>query len=310
MPDARWVEHRTPNQSGPATDRKVERRAQSRTPPEVVGQREAPPDALRHGVWVALSCEQMGIPAACGTAGAAVLVTHLEAPPPLPGIQWSTATDRYRGSSGAPPEHHRLSCGMTEKRNTVLLRVRALPHEAEALRAEAKRRGIPLSHLVLELAADAGLVEHRGDPVRSTTGAPPEHRPAVSARLDALEARVLALEGKPTRTAPRTAAARPGVAEGPTLKRAPTTGRRQYAQDDHRRPVERLELPDGFPATGAELAAWRNGHGLRRAAFADAVNRSRESLRQQEGKGDLPLSAGLALDLVAAVEAGDLPAPG
>ena len=218
---------------------------------------------------------------------------------------------------------------MAEKRNTVLLRVRALHHEAEALRAEAKRRGVPLSWLVLDLAAGAGLVEHRGDPVRSTTGAPrstgsAQDRPALAARVEALEARVLALEAGPGPAAPRPAAARPAPAEAPAVKRTPkarstTPGGVRFAATDPRRPVERSELPPGFPATGAELVAWRESAGLPRSAFGRALapdggpaaaRSQAETFRQQEAKGDAPVSVGLALRLVAAVEAGDLPAPG
>ena len=202
-------------------------------------------------------------------------------------------------------------------RTTKMVRIRALPAEAAALRAEADRLGVTLSRLVLDLAAAAGLVEHRGSPGRITAGhrgSPRSTAPDLVARIDALEARVLALEAGPGRAPPRPAVVRPaaaGAPERPKVK-APTRGAggRRYAADDPRRPVERSELPPGFPATGAELADWRDSTGQRRQLFATAVGQSRQSLHQQEMKGDAPLSSGLALKLVAAVEAGKLPAPG
>jgi len=200
---------------------------------------------------------------------------------------------------------------MAEQRNTVLVRIRALPHEAEALRAEADRRGVPLSRLVLNLAADAGLVEHRGDPVehhqRSTTGAPPDPRPDLDDRVKALEARVADLEAREGEAPTRKPARRPAATGAPAAKH-PTTGVR-YSREDHRRPIERAELPEGFPATGAELAAWREGRGWNRRPIADALKVSKEAVRLQEAKGDRPLSAGFALKMVAAVEAGDLADP-
>ena len=212
-------------------------------------------------------------------------------------------------------------------RTRDLLRVRALPAEAAALRAEAKRRGVTLSRLVVDLAADAGLVEHRGAP-RSTGGGSPripaEHReadprgapripgPDLAARVDALEARVLALEAGPGRAPPRPAAPRPAAAgAAPGASPAPLTASgRRIKRSSTRAPVDRADLPAGFPATGAELATWREASGLPRARFAEAIDQSGESLRLQEAKGDAPLSVGLARKLVAAVEAGDLPAPG
>jgi DNA-binding transcriptional regulator YiaG len=228
-------------------------------------------------------------------------------------------------------------------RTRELLRVRALPAEAAALRAEAKRRGVNLSRLVVDLAADAGLVEHRGSP-RSTAehraadprGAPQSNGPDLSARVEALEARVLALEARPARAAPATVPPRPAAAGAPLVgddddARPPSLARpqehrprrrdtdrpalltasgRRIKRSSARAPVDRADLPAGFPATGAELVAWREATGLPRARFGEAIGQSGESLRQQEAKGDAPLSSGLALKLVAAVEAGDLPAPG
>ena len=132
-------------------------------------------------------------------------------------------------------------------------------------------------------------------------------RPDSAARLDALEARVLALESKPVRAVPVKPAARPAAAEAPRLELV--TPPKNYDRDDPRCPAGRSDLPPGFPATGAELAAWREASGLTRKRFAQAIDRTPPALRQQELKGDRPLSLPLALKLVAAVEAGELPSP-
>lgn len=183
-------------------------------------------------------------------------------------------------------------------RTTELVRIRALPAEAAALRAEADRLGVTLSLLVLGLAADAGLVEHRGAPQAEHRGSPRSTGPDLVARIDALEARVLDLEARPARAAPATAPARPATAEAPAAKRP------------KRPPVDLAALPAGFPTTGAELEAWRKGAGLPRVRFGEAIGQTGESLRQQEKKGDGPLTPRLVARLAAAVDAGDLPAPG
>ena len=207
-------------------------------------------------------------------------------------------------------------------RTTKQVSIRVLPAEAAALKAEAKRRRVDLSRLVLDLAAAAGLVDHRGSPPPGHRGSPRITAPDLAPRIDALEARVLALEAGPGRAAPATAPARPAAAGAllvgdddarpPSLARpAPLTATgRRIKRSSTRAPVDRADLPAGFPATGAELVAWREGADLPRARFAEAIDQSGESLRLQEAKGDAPLSSGLAFKLVAAVDAGRLPPPG
>jgi len=177
---------------------------------------------------------------------------------------------------------------MSEGGSTVIS-IRLPVALAEALRAEARDREQSLSALVRSLATDAGIGGAKGEP----------------SRLTALERRVDALERAPTTAPPkRTPKAAQRAAAAPGTRKARATGAN--------RPITRGELPEGFPATGAELGAWMQASGLSGKAFAKTVDRSRQALGQQtrKGNGDGPLSAGLALDLVAAVEAGRLPAPG
>jgi DNA-binding transcriptional regulator YiaG len=186
---------------------------------------------------------------------------------------------------------------------TVSLQIRMPADERDAIRRTAEAEGLSLRALLarwvsLHSSAPAAMTS-RNDVAMTS--------PDFAHRVEALEARVDALEGRRARPAPAKPAARPATAEG--LPPLTATGR-QYRPGSKRAPVSRADLPAGFPATGAELTGWREWSGLPRTRFAAAVGQSGESLRLQEGKGDAPLSSALALKLVAAVEAGDLPAPG
>jgi len=194
-------------------------------------------------------------------------------------------------------------------RKTVLVRFRALPGEAESLRARAAAQGCTLSELLLRLAAEAGWIAERSTYGAPVTGAP-EHHPAPDARLTALERRVEALEAvQRTQVTPDPPKAPRRALRGPSAGGTAKAGR-EYADDDPRRAVRASDLPPGFPATGAELATWRERLGLSGEAFAKAVKGvSRQTVTNQTKKAGGPLSVGFARKLVAAVEAGRLPAP-
>lgn len=173
-------------------------------------------------------------------------------------------------------------------RNTELLRVRLLPAEAAALRSEAERRGLTLSAMVLELAAEAGLVEHRS----TGSGAPRSTGPDLAARVGALEARLDALEVRPSPKPRATRAPRPAAAGGSW-------------------PVVAVPA-EWMPGTGAELRAWREARGLAQARMGKLLGFTRAAYQQHESgqrtgnDPTAPLGASILSRLAEARERGDL----